>query len=441
MQQPKEEETPVTLRTPSRRRSALLLVAAAALMASACTDSKASTGAPKSTSTSGASTSTSAGQPATGALGPPKAATGDPVTIGYSFDGATDAADNTDDVIGARAAVEYVNQYLGGIGGRPIKLDVCATNLDPAKATACATQFATDDVKAVLAANGGQAGVEFTPLAKQGIPVFLTAGLEASLQNNPHVFIVTGGSSLSLAAPAQLAKQAGAKHATLFVIDIPAAAEPLKAGAPRYYQAAGIKVDVVTVPPDVADFTPQVAAAMTKDPGQFYLVGTPAFCTRAINAIEAQNFTGQILGLQFCFDENSPKTVTKLKGIKVVAGRSFERGDAEYNLYKAVMDKFASKGVQLEGAPAAGGYSTVVAFARAVSGLKGPVTRSSITAAISSMSSQKKPLGGGLTFQCNKPDPTATSICSTGGLVATLDADGNYTNWRTTDASGLLKKG
>ena len=428
----------MTIRTTSRRRSVLLLVAAATLMASACNDSTASTSASSSTTSTSASSSD---KPAEGALGPPKAATGEPITLGYSFDGATDAADNTDDVIGARAAVEYVNQYLGGIEGRPIKLDVCATNLDPAKATACVTQFATDDVKAVIAANGGEAGVEFTPLAKQGIPVFLTAGLEDSLLNNPNVFIVNSGTVLSLAEPAQLAKQAGAKRATLLVIDIPAAAQPLKAGAPRYYRAAGIKLDVVTIPPDVADFTPQVAAAMTKDPGQFYLVGTPAFCSRAINAIEAQNFKGQILGLQFCFDQSSATTVTKLKGIEVVAGSNFDHHDAEYKLYKAVMDKFASKGIQLDGSLAASGYSTVLGFARAVSELKGPVTRATITAAISAMSSQKKPLGGGLMFQCNKPDPAATSVCSTGGLVATLGADRNYTNWRTADASKLLKHG
>jgi len=422
----------MTIRTASRWRSALVLVAAAALVASACGSDDDPTSSPSSSPETTAAT--------TDPLGTPKTASGEPIVIGYSFDGATDAADNSDEVIGTKAAIEYANQYMGGIGGHPIKLDVCATNLDPAKATACVTQFATNDVAAVIAHSGGQAGIEFPPIAKQGIPVVMVSTLLDSLINNPNVFIVNSGKVLSGAAPAQLAVEAGAKQAYLFVIDVPAAAQSLKAGAPPYYKKAGVNLEIVTIPPDTADFSPQVQAAMTKKPGQFYLVGTSQFCTRAINAIEAAGFKGQIVGLQFCFDENSKKTTTRLEGIKVVAGNSYDHDTAEYKLYAAIMDKFATKDVSLDGAsPAANGYTIAMAFARGVSGLKGAVTRESVKAAISSMSPQKVPIGGGLTFQCNRPDPTQTSVCSTGGLVTTLDADGNPTKYDVLDVSKLLR--
>jgi branched-chain amino acid transport system substrate-binding protein len=423
----------MTIRTAPRWRSALLLFAAATMVAAACGSSSKSS-SPSTTS----KTSTPAGD----VLGTPKAATGTPVTIGYSYDGATDAADNSDEVIGAKAAVEYVNQYMGGIGGHPIKLDICSTNLDPAKATACVTQFVTNNVTAVIAANGGQAAIEFPPIAKQNIPVMLSSSLLDPLLNDPNVFVINSGRVLSFAGPAKLAADAGAKQATLFVIDIPAAAEPLKKGAPGYYKAAGVNLDVVLVPIDVADFSPQVQAAMTKNPGQFYLVGTSQFCTRAINAIEAAGFKGQILGLHFCFDDNSKKTVTRLQGIKEISANGYDHEDAEYKLYAAVMAKFASKQVLLDGgAPASNGYAIVMTLARAASGLTGAATRDSIKAAIKSMSAQKKPLGGGLMFRCNQPDPTQTSVCSSGGLVATLDADGNPTNYKVVDAAKLLKKG
>lgn len=422
----------MSIRTTLRRHCALPLVAVVAIIAASCGSS--------TTSSSTTSTTSSESTTSTDPLGTPNAASGDPVVIGYSYDGATDAADNSDELIGAKAAVEYANKYLGGIGGHPIQLDVCSTNLNPAQATACVTQFATNDVVAVIAANGGQAAIEFPPIADQGIPVMLTSSLVDELLTHPNVFVVNSGKVLSLAGPAKLAADAGAEKATLFVIDIPAAAQPLKDGAPPYYEAAGVDLDVVTIPPDAADFSPQVLAAMTEDPGQFYLVGTSQFCTRAINAIQAANFEGQILGLQFCFDENSKKTVTSLDGIKVLAGNSYDHDDPEYQLYAAVMDMFATEEVALDGGgPAANGYAIVMSFARAVSGLTGTATNDSVTAAIKSMTEQKKPLGGGLMFQCNMPDPTQIAVCSSSGIVSTLDADGNVTDREVVDASELLQ--
>jgi branched-chain amino acid transport system substrate-binding protein len=421
----------MTKRPAPRWRTALLLLGAAALVATACGSS--------SKSTSGGSSSTTSAAEA-GGLGTPNAATGTPVTIGYSFDGASDAADNSDEIIGTKAAVEYINQYLGGIDGHPIKLDICSTQLDPAKATACVTQFARNNVVAVLAHSGGQAQIEFPPLAKQGIPVILGSTSLESLVNDPNVFVLHSGKILSGAAPAKLAQNAKAKAATLFVIDIPSAAQSLRAATPGFYEKAGVDLDIVQIPADTADFSPHVQAALTKKPGQFFLVGTSQFCTRAINAIEAAGFTGQIVGLQFCFDENSKTTVTKLDGIKVIAGNSFDHDDAEYKLYAAVMEKFATKKVELDGAaPAANGLTVALAFGRAVAGLKGDATRESVIAAISSMSAQKLPIGGGLTFRCNRPDPKQTSVCSTGALGTTLDADGNPAKYEVLDVSSLLK--
>jgi branched-chain amino acid transport system substrate-binding protein len=428
-------------------RTALALFAAATLVAAACGDDGETSDPADDTTTTALVEGTSTTADGTSATTVPSGdpfgtlneATGEPVRIGYSYDGATDAADNTEDLIGAKAAVEYINTYLGGIGGRPIELEVCATNLDPAKATACVTQFASADVISVLAANPGLAGVEIPPLAEQGIPVMLNSTSETVLLNNPNVFIINSGKLLSMVTPAKLAADAGAENAALLVIDIPAAAEPLKAGAPGYYEAAGVDLDVITIPPDAPDFSPQVQAALTKDPGQFFIVGTSGFCSRAINAIEASGFDGQILALQFCFDDESRKTITNLEGIEVVAGTSFNPDDAEYQLFTAVMEKFASKEVQLDGGPAVNGYSAMLAFARATSELEGDVTRESVREAITAMSAQTKPVGGGLEFRCNGPDATQTSVCSSGGLVATLDADGQYTNWQVVDGSTLLQ--
>jgi len=59
-------------------------------------------------------------------------ATGAPIKIGVVSDGRTAAFDNTVQLRAAAAIVKYLNDYRGGIGGRPISLVTCETAGDPA---------------------------------------------------------------------------------------------------------------------------------------------------------------------------------------------------------------------------------------------------------------------------------------------------------------------
>ena len=59
-------------------------------------------------------------------LGQKDPATGAAVKIGFLYDGTTEAIDNGPDLVAAQAATSYVNDYLGGLGGRKLELDVCA---------------------------------------------------------------------------------------------------------------------------------------------------------------------------------------------------------------------------------------------------------------------------------------------------------------------------
>src|SRR5690242_505896 len=73
---------------------------------------------------------------------------GEPVVVGVlaPMDGAT-AYPQTG--YGAQAAERYVNEKLGGINGRPLKIDLCAGDGSPETAVNCANQFVTENVAAV----------------------------------------------------------------------------------------------------------------------------------------------------------------------------------------------------------------------------------------------------------------------------------------------------
>src|SRR5829696_2688034 len=96
---------------------------------------------------------------------------GEPVVIGVqSLD--TGAVAYPQNTYGAEAAEWYINNELGGIGGRPIQLDICSGDGTPETGVNCANHFVTDDVPVVFDAYDGTSVGAMTPiLAEAGIPI------------------------------------------------------------------------------------------------------------------------------------------------------------------------------------------------------------------------------------------------------------------------------
>lgn len=353
-------------------------------------------------------------------LGQKNPATGAAVKIGFLYDGTTEAIDNGPDLVAAQAATSYVNDYLGGLGGRKLELDVCATNQNPAGAGDCVTQFANDRVPVVVNGVTGQAGSVFEPLQKAGIPVFVTA----ADPRDAGADIMTNGPLAIAAGPAKIFADEGVKQATIIGIDVPAASAALKVSAPLFYKKAGVGVDVVLIPPDTADMTPNIQAALTKDPGGMTVVGDPLFCTKAMNAIAATGYTGKLVVIPQCINESFLQTVTNLEGATMLTTATNDPGSEQYQQYLAVMSTYGGKDPQVGGA-APQSYQAVLGFVRAMAGVTGELTPDSVRAALKAMPPTEMPLGDGITFQCDGKQVAITpTICSQDVLKATLDAKG-----------------
>jgi ABC-type branched-subunit amino acid transport system substrate-binding protein len=364
------------------------------------------------------------------------------VSIGFVYDGVTAAIDLSGELTGAKASVQYINEYLGGIAGRPIKLDVCSTNQTPSGAAACVTQFVTDKVLAVVNSDSGQQGSMLPQLANAGIPVFVGASLDPKTLSTPGIFVMENGLGYGIAGPAKLAQQARYKTAAIIVTDLPAAAGAVRAAAPLFYGRANVKVDVVAIPSATADMTPQIAAELSHKPGQFAIIGVPSFCASAIQAIKSVGFTGGIVVIPGCIDSTTAKIAGSLQGIKVVTASTSDPNSAEFKLFAAVTNKYAT-GSELSG-PIVDGYQAMVGFGRAAAGLTGDITRSTITTALKTMKATPMPLADGITFKCDgKQVPIAPNICSTKILAGTLDANGQIgaSGYTVLDVSDLLTVG
>src|ERR1700722_13833374 len=152
-------------------------IAVLALTAAGCSSSSSSGSSSPSTSGSASAPASSAATTAAGsapaaaagsAFGAPHKATGTPYVFGLIND-ETGAVTFPEARQGSIAAVDYVNNYLNGINGHPIKIDSCIGDGTPATAARCANQLVAEHPLAIL----GAADVG----APASIPIYAHAGL------------------------------------------------------------------------------------------------------------------------------------------------------------------------------------------------------------------------------------------------------------------------
>lgn len=419
------------VRTRLLGRITLALLVATALIASACGSDDTSSGTTSST------------VERADVLGTANKATGTPVKVGLVSDGKSDTIDNTPEINAAKASAQYLNDYLGGIGGHPIDLEVCETHQTPAGATDCATKMVQANVVAVLYGVTGQGGSLFKGLEGSSIPLIALGSIDEDTLLKPGAFAIANLLASVIAGPAGVARSNGIKHAAVVVIDVPAASGPVTAIGSVFYKNAGVDLDVVTVPPGTADMTPQIQAALAKDPGQFAIIGDSSFCTSAIKAIKTLAFTGPVVVVPECVDDNTAASIPGgYDGMTVVAwNSSSDHTTKDYELYSAVLDEYA--GGSPKGGVAPGGYMVVQAFAKVMDDVTGDITPAIVASTFSAMPAALEfPFSGGTSFQCGTaPVAIAPNICTSAILSGKLDEKGNGSDFEVLDTSDLTKLG
>lgn len=408
------------LETSGRWRPATFAVVAVAAMgvASGCGDDD-------------AGSSNGGGDSGAAALGTKNPAKGKALTLGYVNDGKGQATDQTQGIAAAKAAAKFVNEYEGGIGGRPIALDVCETKQTPQGAAACATKMQKAAYPIVFYESGGQVGAVAKKVAGAG-QVFVTdGGIQQESFTTPGSFNLTNAVNSVYAGPAQLAKQDGTKKAAYIILDVPATIGPTNTLGKGYFAAAGASVDVVRVAPGTPDITPQVQAEIEKGVEHFSIVAESTVCTSAFKALQQLGFKGRITAIAQCFDgtpgeglPNGAEGITIVAGGPAFAPPAGDPIEPDYKQFKAIMGEYAA-GAPL-GGTAPNGYRVIRGIAAALEDLKGDVTAASVKAALAAMPPTPLPFGGGVDIQCNgKQSPVGLGFCSKDVVSAELDKDGS----------------
>lgn len=375
------------------------------------------------------------------ALGAEKVATGSPVTVGFISEGKAAAFDTSGELDGAQAAVDYINNHLGGLQGHKIELKTCQSKGNPGTATDCANQMVSSGAVAVAEGSLGVIDQTIDVLSPAAVPLVLNFATSQKALSKPNVFSMMNGVSAVFGTPAMLAKEEGIKKVALVTIDVPAATGAANSIGKLTIGNAGAALDVVTVPPGTPDMTPQITAAKKKDPGMWIVLGETTFCGGALKAIKTASPDTTVVVNDRCIDPSIASAVPGgFEGVKVGTTSNLDPSTEDVKLFQAAIDKY-KPGTKID-ANSAGGWAPVVALARAVNAGSGTdVTRESVLNAIRTAPPLDYPLTNGIKFQCDgKAFPLSPNLCAASAIVTTATKEGKLTDHRILETDVSLFK-
>jgi branched-chain amino acid transport system substrate-binding protein len=208
-----------------------------------------------------------------------------PVKIGY-FNQQGGAIEVTHtNIDGINAAVKYVNEEAGGIGGHPLEVVTCFVANTEEEGQQCGQQFANDDSIVAVVAGPTFIGTESFYAALAGSkPVASGVSVSPADTVQDNGAVLYGGAKYILAPYATFARDTlGVKSAAL-VYPEGSGQDEGAAGQASAFEAAGIPIKVVSYPANTPDLTVPLLAAGAQDVDLVMPVINPNDCVKFAEA-------------------------------------------------------------------------------------------------------------------------------------------------------------
>lgn len=425
------------------------------LLAAACGDDDAEdTGADDTETTTDDTTETDTTEgetdegDASEALGEPNPASGEPVKVGLISASAAESAlsaqfQRVEE--GMNAAVEYANEYRGGIGGRPIELFICQGGETPAGAQDCANQMVNEEVISVVLPFTGNGSSIVPVLTGAGIPYFTGSATAAEELTTPGVFALSGGYPAALAAFAAHARDNEVEKLAMLVIDVPAALQAADALGKIVFGNAGVEYEVFPTPIGTADMTPQVQSAVGSGADAVAVTGDLAFCSSFFQAYKTLGLDQSRYIIQTCIDPTNLEAYPDLIEGSIMTGTTatdLESDDAK--LYASIAETYGDFDPDpTVSAGNAGGVGVFLSFLNLMDSFEGETVDA---AAVLQHAKQATDvpifLGGGATYTCDgSAIALLPTVCTGDVLVGTLDSEGQLQDTEVVDVAPLFQMG
>jgi branched-chain amino acid transport system substrate-binding protein len=355
--------------------------------------------------------------------------TGEPVLIGVQAPMEGPAA-YPQTGYGAQAAEKYINEELGGINGRPVKIQLCAGDNSPETAINCANEFVSSNVVAVLDAYDAAVGPQVPILTSAGIPIIGQLGAQGIADALPagQAFYLSGPLETSALGSMTILNQLGKTSAALAVTEAPSSHGYVDQLIQPIAGALGITVSPLYAPTTNMNFSVMAATELASNPDVAGVIALPEDgCTGLFKALRQQGFTGTIFAgscSQF-IEQMGPDAAGAVvqPRLWVPASKNYAPPQVQQELdaFAAAMDAI-DRGDE-QSARSLYSFGGLVDTARIIGTIQGDITPESITTAMTQVKDYQT--FAGPTVTCDGTQwPGRPSSCSHKGIFFEVQADG-----------------
>ncbi|MGI8810100.1 MAG: ABC transporter substrate-binding protein [Acidimicrobiales bacterium] len=213
----------------------------------------------------------------------------------------------------AEAAVAHVNEDLGGVNGRPVRLEVCRTTGTPESSAACANTLLAKRPVAVLGGVDLGAAASLPVFEKAGIPYVGGSPALGEELTSSAAWMTAGGVVADLLGEADYALSTlKVKRVGALYVDLPGVLTTVISAAEIVLRAKGVTdVKLVAAKADAADFAPSVKAATAGNPDAVIVLFPAQSCARIMSAarslrVRARMFYSSACAAQAVVDAAGP---------------------------------------------------------------------------------------------------------------------------------------
>ncbi|CAN5245767.1 hypothetical protein BH09ACT10_BH09ACT10_20330 [soil metagenome] len=208
----------------------------------------------------------------------------------------------------ADAAVDFVNNHLGGIDGHPLKLEKCFMNAEE-DGQKCAAQFLDKDVKIANVGTVVYGNAPFYKLINGKFPVVVSVGTTAADTSSEHVYGLDGGAIANLLGMAVNAKKNGPKI-SIVSSNNPAAKFLMDEAILPFMKSIGLEettayvADTATTP----DFVSAIQNNGAKDADTIYLLNSSVgMCVSLYDAMKQISVAKPVVAPSQCSADPMPE--------------------------------------------------------------------------------------------------------------------------------------
>jgi len=409
------------------------LVGLVAVAAAACSSSSSSS--PPTTAAPASSTVSTL---------PDNVATGEPIKIGFLNDEGGAAFSVPELTVGSKIAVEYVNQKLGGVNGRPLEVVRCTSDGSPERSIACANQFVEEHVVAVQEGVDLGADAILPILTDAGIPLIghVQFGPARMFDANSYYFgtaaIAYGGAAL------KYYDDQGAGSVEFFLPDAPSSHAFTDGVLTPTAAALGLEYKTVYYDPASPNYAVLAATTVADNPDvSGTIAATDGQCADLVSGLRDAGYQGMILAAscQSLYKAIGNKAVDVDVDLDHWSPADVESApapkQADLKLYADLMT--AGGHADLVQGNAFVSFADTITFADILRTIDGTIDGKSVSAAL--MAAKGVESFAGPTITCDHSVLPGNSACAAGLLFFRIQSDGSYKAMTDDFLSGVVPQG